>query len=124
MHFNQVAVWRRRYEEFGLTGLVDEERSGRPVISGHDDVLRLVETVTEAPPDSATRWTMEALAARMAEHGVPISASQVWRICRALDLKPWQTGSCSSAARVARPPVRSPHPRPGPVSPQPNPSRP
>ncbi len=93
MHYNQVAVWRRRYEEFGLAGLVDEERSGRPVVYGHDDVLRLVKTVTEPPPDTATRWTMEALAGRMAEHGVPISASQVWRICRSLDLKPWQTES-------------------------------
>ena len=93
MHYNQVAVWRRRYEEFGWAGLVDEERPGRPVVYGHDDVLRLVKTVTEPPPDSATRWTMDALAARMADHGVPISASQVWRICRSLDLKPWQTES-------------------------------
>lgn len=29
----------------------------------------------------------------MAAHGVPISASQVWRICSALDLKPWQMES-------------------------------
>ena len=36
---------------------------------------------------------MEALAEAMAEHGVPISASQVWRICKALDLKPWQVQS-------------------------------
>ena len=90
MHYNQVAVWRRRYEEFGLAGLVDEDRSGRPVVYGHDDVLRLVKTVTEPPPDAATRWTMDALAERMAEHGVPISASQAWRICRSLDLKPWR----------------------------------
>ena len=93
MHYNQVAVWRRRYEEYGLAGLLDEERSGRPCVYGHDDVLRLVKTVTEPPPDEATRWTMEALAVRMAEHGVPISASQVWRICHSLDLKPWQTES-------------------------------
>ena len=93
MHYNQVAVWRRRYEEMGLAGLVDEERSGRPPVYGHDDVLRLVKTVTEPPPDSATRWTMEALSERMAEHGIGISASQVWRICRSLDLKPWQTES-------------------------------
>jgi transposase len=93
MHYNQVAVWRRRYAEFALSGLVDEDRSRRPVVYGHDDVLRLVKTVTEPPPDAATRWTMEALAGRMAEHGVPISASQVWRICQALDLKPWQTES-------------------------------
>ena len=28
MHYNQVAVWRRRYAEFGLAGLGDERTSG------------------------------------------------------------------------------------------------
>jgi len=56
-------------------------------------VLLLVKLVTEEPPDGVTRWTMEALAERMADHGVPISASQCWRICAALDLKPWQVRS-------------------------------
>lgn len=93
MHYNQVAVWRRRFEEYGLAGLDDETRPGRPPVYDHDDVILLVKTVTEPPPDPATRWTMEMLAARMAEYDVPISASQVWRICRALDLKPWQTES-------------------------------
>ena len=36
---------------------------------------------------------MEALAQAMAAHGVPISASQAWRICKSLDLKPWQVES-------------------------------
>jgi transposase len=92
LHYNQVAVWRHRYAAEGLAGLSDEERSGRPPVYGHDDVLLLVKTVTEDPP-AASRWTMEALARRLNEEGVPISASQVWRICRALDLKPWQTES-------------------------------
>src|ERR671918_418519 len=56
-------------------------------------LVLLVKTVTEPPPDQATRWTMEAIARRLNEHGVAISASQVWRICRSLDLKPWQTES-------------------------------
>ena len=30
MHYNQVAVWRRRYAEVGLAGLEDGDRSGRP----------------------------------------------------------------------------------------------
>ncbi len=93
MHYNQVGVWRARYSDFGLAGLEDEERPGRPCIYDHDDVLLLVKTVTEAPPEGASRWTMEALATAMAAHGVPISASQCWRICRALDLKPWQVES-------------------------------
>jgi len=93
LHYNQVGLWRARYGEFGLAGLDDGERSGRPPVYDHDDVLLLVKTVTEPPPDGATRWTMEALAEAMAEHGVAISASQVWRICNALDLKPWQVES-------------------------------
>ena len=93
LHYNQVGLWRRRYSEFGLGGLDDEERSGRPPVYDHDDVLLLVKTVTEPPPNNATRWTMEALAEAMAAHGVPISASQAWRICSALDLKPWQVES-------------------------------
>jgi transposase len=93
LHYNQVGLWRKRYAQFGLAGLGDEERSGRPFVYGHDEVLLLVKTVTEPPPEHATRWTMESLAEAMAAHGVPISASQVWRVCKALDLKPWQTES-------------------------------
>jgi transposase len=93
LHYNQVGMWRQRYSEFGLAGLDDLERSGRPPVYDHDDVLLLVKLATEPPPDEATRWTMEALAEAMAAHGVPISASQCWRICDALDLKPWQVES-------------------------------
>lgn len=93
MHYNQVAVWRRRYAQLGLAGLGDDERPGRPPVYDHDAVLLLVKTVTEPPPDNATRWTMDALAAVMNAHGIAISASQVWRICRGLDLKPWQVES-------------------------------
>jgi len=93
MHYNQVGIWRKRYTEFGIAGLEDEERPGRPPVYDHDDVLLLVKLVTEPPPDNATRWTMEALAEAMATHGVPMSASQAWRICKGLDLKPWQVES-------------------------------
>jgi transposase len=93
LHYNQVGIWRKRYEEFGLVGLEDEDRPGRPVVYDHDDVLLLVKLVTEDPPEGATRWTMEALAEAMADHGVAISASQAWRICKSLDLKPWQVES-------------------------------
>jgi transposase len=93
LNFNQVGIWRKRYGEFGLAGLSDLDRPGRPCVYGHDDVLLMVKLVTEDPPDSSSRWTMDALAEAMAAHGVPISASQCWRICKALDLKPWQVES-------------------------------
>jgi transposase len=93
LHYNQVGLWRARYGEYGLAGLDDLERSGRPCVYDHDDVLLLVKLVTEEPPGATTRWTMDALAEQMAAHGVPISASQCWRIRSALDLKPWQVQS-------------------------------
>jgi transposase len=93
LYYNQVGLWRKRYDDYGLAGLDDLERSGRPCVYDHDDVLLLVKLVTEEPPDGTSRWTMDALAERMAAHGVPISASQCWRICKALDLKPWQVHS-------------------------------
>ena len=90
LHYNQVAVWRGRYRDEGMAGLVDTDRPGRPPVYDADDVILLVKTATEAPPAPASRWTMEALARRLNEAGVAISASQVWRICQGLDLKPWQ----------------------------------
>ena len=75
LHYNQVGIWRKRYEE--LSDWLDsknEDRPGRPAIYDHDDVLLLVKLVTEDPPaGAATRWTMGTLAGAMAEHGVPIS---------------------------------------------------
>jgi transposase len=97
LHYNQVGVWRQRYAAYGLAGLDDLERSGRPPVYDHDDVLLLVKLVTEPPANEATRWTMDALADPMAAHGVGISASQCWRICQALDLKPWQVESWMSS---------------------------
>jgi transposase len=93
LHYNQVAVWRKRYAEFGDAGLDDEARPGRPIIYGHDDVLAMVHLVTTGPPEGYARWTCEMVSARMSEEGVPVSASQVWRIFDGLDLKPWQTQS-------------------------------
>jgi len=49
-------------------------------------LLLLVKTATEEPPEPASQWTMEALARRLNDNGVGISASQVWRICQSLDL--------------------------------------
>ena len=92
IHHNNVAVWRKRYQIEGLDGLKDSPRSGRPVTYGHDDRLKIVKTICDTPPEPASRWTMDAVSKALADE-VGISASQIWRICRGLDLKPWQVRS-------------------------------
>ena len=91
MHWNRVAVWRRRYAQDGLAGLEDESRSGRPPVYGFDDILLMLRIVGERPPAPLARWTVDAIAAQMTANGVPISSSQTWRICTTLDLKPWES---------------------------------
>jgi transposase len=92
MHHANVGVWRKRYEAEGLEGLKDQPRPGRPLVYGHDDRLKIVKTICETPPEPATRWTMDAVSRALADE-VGISASQIWRVCNKLDLKPWQVRS-------------------------------
>lgn len=89
---NQVSVWRKRYAAEGLDGLKDRARPGRPIVYGHDDRLKIVKTICDEPPEPASRWTMDAVSKALADD-VGISASQIWRICTGLDLKPWQVRS-------------------------------
>ena len=99
---NQVDVWRRRYREEGLEGLADRPRSGRPRVYGPPERLTLVKTITSRPPERGqlggrrlkARMSMPEVGRRLREcHGINISDSQVWRICRSMGLKPWQVRS-------------------------------
>ena len=49
---NQVDLWKHRYREHGLAGLVDRPRSGRPLTYGPVERLQLVKTITTRPPES------------------------------------------------------------------------
>jgi transposase len=81
-----VAQWRRRFAVERLAGLEDRQRSGRPLVYGHDDRLRIVAQVTQEPPDPASHWSHRQLAGALADIG--ISASQIGRILADLDIKP------------------------------------
>ena len=76
LHYNQVGIWRKRYDEFGLAGLEDEERPGRPVVYDHDDVLLL----GQAGHRGAAR------------RGDPLDAWRRWP-------RPWRPTACRSRPR-------------------------
>jgi transposase len=86
MHPDAVGRWRRRFQHQRVAGLADRPRSGRPLVYGHDDRLRIVATVTREPPDPASHWSYTQLADTLADIG--ISASQIGRILADLDIKP------------------------------------
>ena len=77
-----ICLWRRRYAEYGMEGLNDEPKPGRPRIIGQDKVTEIVAT-TLTPPEGTTHWSARRLAKQ-----VGVSHATVHRIWQAHDLKP------------------------------------
>ena len=78
-----VGKWRARFVEFGLDGLTDEQRPGRPPSIAADQVEDVVVATLEQTPRNATHWSRASMAGRTG-----LSASTIGRIWRSFDLKP------------------------------------
>lgn len=85
---HQVTMWRRRFLDEGLDGLVDRKRSGRPRRLGHDERMKMAAIATSAKDadDPVATWTCFDVAAQMVAEGIQVSVSQVWRILSAMDI--------------------------------------
>lgn len=79
-----VLKWRGRFEELGLDGLEDEERSGRPRHVDHEAIIRATLT---APPKSlgVTHWSSRLLAARL-----KVGNATIARAWREYGVQPWR----------------------------------
>ncbi len=69
-----VRKWRERFALFGLRGLVDQARSGRPVTYGVEFRKRVLAALEHPPPKGMSRWDGPALAKKL---GASVYA--VWR---------------------------------------------
>ncbi|WP_245820009.1 helix-turn-helix domain-containing protein, partial [Rhodococcoides yunnanense] len=77
--------WRARYEQFGVDGLFDEERSGRPRTLDRDYLI----SVTLTPPPAkygVTHWSSRLLA----DH-LKIGRATVARVWREHGVQPWRS---------------------------------
>lgn len=78
-----VLLWRSRFVEHGLDGLVDAPHPGRPRLYGRETRDRIVAETLRKPEGSVTHWSRARLADR-----VGVSASTVGRVWREANLKP------------------------------------
>ncbi len=78
-----VALWRRRFAERGVDGLLDEPRPGAPRTITDAQIERAVVTTLEGEPPNATPWSTRSLA-----DAVGLSQSAVVRIWHAFALQP------------------------------------
>jgi transposase len=78
-----VGKWRRRYLEFGLDGLLDEQRPGTSRKLGDAEVERVLTLTLESTPQDATHWSTRSMAKR-----VGLSRNSIQRIWQAFSLAP------------------------------------
>ena len=74
---NTVIDIRTRFETEGLDGLVDRERSGRPVEYDQEFRNKVLKLLEEPPPGGQAAWDGPSVAARL-----QVSAHAVWRLLR------------------------------------------
>jgi transposase len=88
----QVARWTRRFRRWGLEGLEDEPRCGRPARITEGERARVVSMACRRPESfgrAQTLWTLNALAEEARKVGLgPISRSTVHRILQDAELRP------------------------------------
>jgi transposase len=80
-----VGKWRRRFSRFGLAGLEDAPRSGRPVRLPVAKLNRVLVEVTQ-PPATRTQWSVRS----MARHA-GVSKTRVQQLWSQNDIKPHVT---------------------------------
>ena len=74
---NTVILWRERFRKQGIRGLNDAQRSGKPVEYGEEFRNRVLNKLTEKPPNGLAKWDGAELAKVL-----DVSADAVWRLLR------------------------------------------
>ena len=80
-----VGLWRQRFVDLGLAGLVEAPRPGRPATLDADKARRVLSEVVQ-PPKGFGRWSCRRMARQ-----VGLSKDAVQRLWAANDLKPHRT---------------------------------
>jgi transposase len=73
-----VLLWRRRYENDGLAGVIeDRRRSGRPKQISAEKEAAIVEATMKTTPKDATHWSVRAMAA--SQNVSPATVQRIWK---------------------------------------------
>lgn len=78
-----VGRWRSRFVEYGMQGLDDELRPGRPRTIRDEDIAQLITQTLQRKPKNATHWTTRLIAEQTS-----ISKSTVQRVWSTFGLQP------------------------------------
>lgn len=81
-----VCKWRIQYSKYGIEGLIDKEKPGRPRKFSSEDRLKVITTACQKPKRTITHWSAKEL-----QKEIPnMSHMTIHRILKGADLKPHQ----------------------------------
>jgi transposase len=78
-----VTKWKKRFVAYGVNGLLDMPRSGRPRKYNEDTEMRVLSVLDQKPPSGFSRWNRPLIAAELGD----VTAHQVWRIMRKKEIR-------------------------------------
>ncbi len=87
-----VARIRQRYCKYGFNrALYDIQRTGRPVIFGEKEKIRIVALACTKAPEGYSHWTLDLLVEEAEKkEKIKIGRTKVWTIMGKNELKPWR----------------------------------
>src|SRR6516165_10493763 len=77
-----VSKWRGRFARYGLAGVADAPRSGKPRHYEAEHRRRIIAALDAPPPAGYARWNGPLLAKHLGD----ISKHQIWRVLRAHEI--------------------------------------
>ena len=92
-----VGKWRNRFIRYGVQGLHDELRPGRPRSIDDERVAQVVRKTLQNKPKASTHWTLRVMA-----NQTGISKDTVARIWNAFGLQPHRRRDGRSAGDLCR----------------------
>src|ERR1700692_1937481 len=96
-----VSKWRQRFSLFGLRGLHDQSRPGKPVRYDTAFRNRVLSTLEEAPPPGMSHWDGPAVAEKLDASVSPAGTGRRLRKNSTPAFTP-SGGSCAAKASICR----------------------
>jgi transposase len=73
-----VSKWRGRFLQYGIPGLQDEQRPGKPATYKKEDERRILELLDKKPPRGYSSWNGSLIAERLKD----IGKDHIWKVLR------------------------------------------
>ena len=78
-----VGKWRKRYAKYGLPGIYDQLRTGRPRTIDDEQIAKVISATINRKPEEETHWSTRSLAEQTG-----LSKSTIQRVWKAFGLQP------------------------------------